>query len=99
MNFTDFKKTLLEDDNFDYREGEHDGQEGLFVTNHRFRTQTHFTRTAIDDHECSFLLSQTIQGKDVDFITRITGYFSRGKSWNNGKLGELKDRYRSRITA
>ena len=31
---------------------------------------------------------------DVDGITRITGYFTRISSWNKGKLGELKDRYR-----
>ncbi len=32
---------------------------------------------------------------DVDGITRITGYFTRISSWNKGKLGELKDRYRN----
>ena len=33
---------------------------------------------------------------DVDAITRITGYFTRISSWNKGKLGELKDRFRNR---
>jgi len=33
--------------------------------------------------------------KDVDGITRITGYFTKVSSWNKGKLGELKDRYRN----
>ncbi len=32
---------------------------------------------------------------DVDGITRITGYFTRLSSWNKGKIGELKDRYRN----
>ncbi len=32
---------------------------------------------------------------DVDGITRITGYFTRVSSWNKGKRGELKDRFRS----
>jgi ribonucleoside-triphosphate reductase len=32
---------------------------------------------------------------EVDGITRITGYFTRTSSWNKGKLGELKDRYRN----
>ncbi|NVM20456.1 MAG: anaerobic ribonucleoside-triphosphate reductase [Desulfobacterales bacterium] len=32
---------------------------------------------------------------DVEGITRITGYFTRISSWNKGKLGELKDRYRT----
>ncbi|MBW1971989.1 MAG: anaerobic ribonucleoside-triphosphate reductase [Deltaproteobacteria bacterium] len=33
---------------------------------------------------------------DVDGITRITGYFTKISSWNKGKLGELKDRYRNK---
>jgi ribonucleoside-triphosphate reductase len=31
----------------------------------------------------------------VDGITRITGYFTKTSSWNKGKLGELKNRYRN----
>ncbi len=31
----------------------------------------------------------------VDGITRITGYFTRISSWNKGKLGELRERYRN----
>jgi ribonucleoside-triphosphate reductase (formate) len=34
---------------------------------------------------------------DVDGITRITGYFTKVSSWNKGKLGELKDRYRTGV--
>ena len=32
--------------------------------------------------------------KNIECITRITGYFSRVSGWNKGKIGELKDRYR-----
>jgi len=32
---------------------------------------------------------------EVDGITRITGYFTKISSWNKGKIGELKDRYRN----
>jgi anaerobic ribonucleoside-triphosphate reductase len=32
---------------------------------------------------------------DVEGITRITGYFTKISSWNKGKLGELRDRYRN----
>ena len=31
----------------------------------------------------------------VEQITRITGYFTKVSSWNKGKIGELKDRYRN----
>ncbi len=37
------------------------------------------------------------QSKNVDGITRITGYFTKVSSWNKGKLGELRDRYRSKM--
>lgn len=32
---------------------------------------------------------------EIEGITRITGYFTKISSWNRGKLGELKDRYRN----
>lgn len=34
--------------------------------------------------------------KDTEGITRITGYFTKLSSWNNGKLAELRDRNRNR---
>lgn len=49
----------------------------------------HKTSRGIDD-TCSYCGSG-----DVDGITRITGYFTKVSSWNKGKLGELKDRYRN----
>ena len=32
---------------------------------------------------------------EVEGITRITGYFTKVSSWNKGKRGELKDRYKN----
>ncbi|MBW1709346.1 MAG: anaerobic ribonucleoside-triphosphate reductase [Deltaproteobacteria bacterium] len=40
--------------------------------------------------ECPYCGSTDLEG-----ITRITGYFTKLSSWNKGKLGELKDRYRN----
>jgi ribonucleoside-triphosphate reductase (formate) len=39
---------------------------------------------------CGYCGSERVEG-----ITRITGYFTKTSSWNKGKLGELKDRYRA----
>lgn len=36
-------------------------------------------------------------GRNVEHITRITGYFSRVEGWNKGKKGELADRARTEI--
>ncbi|OGC04764.1 hypothetical protein A2276_02190 [candidate division WOR-1 bacterium RIFOXYA12_FULL_43_27] len=35
-----------------------------------------------------------VGGRNVDQITRVTGYFSRVSGWNKGKLGELNQRER-----
>ncbi len=40
--------------------------------------------------QCVYCGSTQIEG-----ITRITGYFTKVSSWNKGKLGELRDRYRN----
>jgi hypothetical protein len=35
-----------------------------------------------------------VGGRNVEHITRVTGYFSRVSGWNKGKKGELIDRQR-----
>jgi len=35
--------------------------------------------------------------KNVDGITRITGYFTKISTWNRGKLAELEDRHRTAL--
>lgn len=32
--------------------------------------------------------------ENVEHMTRVTGFFSKIEGWNQGKLGELRDRYR-----
>jgi hypothetical protein len=79
---------------FDWQEGEHEGKPGIFVKNNQFETVTHFTFDAIEKHNLQFLILQTHHGKNVEQITRVTGFFSKVQSWNKGKRGELKDRHR-----
>ncbi|MFH1683359.1 MAG: anaerobic ribonucleoside-triphosphate reductase [Candidatus Margulisiibacteriota bacterium] len=38
-----------------------------------------------------------IGGRNIEHITRVTGYFSRVSGWNKGKRGELVDRKRVEI--
>jgi ribonucleoside-triphosphate reductase len=45
------------------------------------------TRGLID--KCFFCDSD-----DIEWITRVTGYFSKVSGWNTGKRAELKDRYK-----
>jgi hypothetical protein len=35
-----------------------------------------------------------VGGRNIEHITRVTGYFSRVSGWNKGKKGELADRQR-----
>ena len=39
------------------------------------------------DHVCPHCGS-----KNIDYVTRVTGYFSRVSMWNKGKIAELHDR-------
>lgn len=36
------------------------------------------------------------QSRKVDWITRVTGYYSFVRQWNKGKIGELKKRHRNK---
>ncbi len=38
-----------------------------------------------------------VGGRNIEHITRVTGYFSRVSGWNKGKRGELVDRQRSTL--
>ena len=71
-----------------------DGDKGVFVKNNNFDNTIFVTLDALKKNTVDTIVSQTVQGQDVDQITRITGYFSTVSNWNKGKLAELKDRYR-----
>ena len=48
----------------------------------------------LSEDEISRMLSA---GKNVEQITRVTGFFSKVSGWNKGKRGELEERYRSGV--
>jgi len=41
------------------------------------------------------IIRQLHNGRNIQQMTRVTGFFSRVSSWNSGKIAELKDRHRS----
>lgn len=41
------------------------------------------------------IIQQLEAGKNIEQMTRVTGYFSKISGWNLGKKAELKDRYRT----
>ncbi len=80
---------------FSCRETEHQGERGLLVENLDHGTRTFFSDQAIVSGELDRLLCATHHGRNVEQITRVTGYFSKVKNWNKGKVAELTDRHRS----
>jgi len=59
--------------------------------------ETVFDMNAIREGEARALIVQTHQGRLVEQMTRVTGYFSKISGWNKGKQGELKERARPNI--
>lgn len=95
MKTEEFKEYLNKNSgNFEWNEGKHDGKLGIFVKNNQFETVTHFTFLAIEKNDVKLLINQTSHGKNIEHITRVTGFFSKVQSWNKGKRGELRDRQR-----
>jgi hypothetical protein len=80
---------------YEWSEGENEGATGIFVKNNQFETVTHFSIGAIEKNDLNVLLDQTTHGRNVEQITRVTGFFSKVQSWNKGKRGELKERHRA----
>lgn len=74
-----------------------DDIEGYRIYNKQYNTNTFISNEAIEMNDSPILLTCIQHGKNVDVITRITGYFTRTSSWNKGKKGELKDRHKTSV--
>jgi len=68
---------------------------GYLIEDRWFDTMHHITLDALSKLTLGQLAAVTAAGKDVDHISRVTGYFSKTSGWNRGKQAELKDRHRS----
>ena len=95
MEKTEFVEHLRSNmENFEVADAPLDGTDGVYVKNKVFDTETHFTDEIIGKMELKELITATHQGKNIEQMTRVTGYFSKVSGWNKGKVGELKDRNR-----
>ncbi len=83
-----------EEEHFEIAEAPLEGKDGVYVKNKTFETETHFTNEIIVSMELEALIVATHQGRNIEHMTRVTGYFSKIEGWNKGKIGELKDRSR-----
>lgn len=53
---------------------------------------------ALDKLSPALLEKVLVGGRNVEHITRITGYFSKVSGWNKGKKAELIDRQRVMVS-
>lgn len=101
MTLAELNKHVEADDRYTAIEGsmEQAGEfvKGVYFTDTELHSQIHLTFAALNDIEWESLREVVKCGKDVDHITRTTGYFSKVSMWNPGKRGELKDRHRVKI--
>jgi len=93
LELQELKGWLDGHDEWDYRMDD----DGIVIRNDRLDTYTKCTFDAVERNDLSTITSACSQGKDVEHVTRVTGYFSKVSGWNKGKAGELKDRHRSSI--
>ncbi len=94
MELQELKDKLAADKGtFEFSEGD----DGVYIRNKRYDTKIHASYEAIEKHDWMAIKAQTVGGRDVAHITRVTGYFTIVEGWNKGKIGELRDRNRAAI--
>jgi len=96
QDFVDYLS--LAPEQFAFREKEREGVPGVLVENRFYQTKTFFSEAAITGRDLAQLLLATHQGRNIEHITRVTGYFSKVSGWNKGKVAELVDRHRTPIS-
>jgi hypothetical protein len=80
---------------YEFEERRQNGSSGVLVKNKDYNTLTFFSEKAISEGELVTLLKHTHHGRNVEWISRVTGYFSKINSWNKGKRAEFEDRHRT----
>ena len=93
MQIEELKRWLDSHEGWDYRT--EDG--AIIIRNDSYQTMTRCTFDAVEKNTHETIIAACAQGRNVDHVTRVTGYFSKVSGWNRGKTGELKDRHRSTV--
>lgn len=93
MQIDELKRWLDTQDGWDYQMDD----DGIVIRNDTFQTMTRCTFQAVEDNTLETITASCSHGRNVDHVTRVTGYFSKVSGWNKGKTGELKDRHRSTV--
>jgi len=101
MKLAELMAKVADDERYIAQEDElFDGKKwvkGVFFMDTELDSTVHVTFGALNGVDWDTLCTQVKCGKDVDHITRVTGYFSFTKGYNKGKKAELEDRHRVTI--
>jgi len=89
--------SMCENSGILWAEGIYDGHDGWWLhwPNPHDATDeqcVHVRADVLGDMEWKQVITFVKNGRDVDHVSRIVGYFAKIKGWNSSKLGELKDR-------
>ena len=79
---------------YSWTEGKHNDKKGYFIGSQKHDTISHFTEEAIGKNHWHTLYRALQQGKDISYVTRVVGYYSKVQNWNRSKVGELRDRHK-----
>ena len=85
--------SILENEEFrwKYENPEHTS---LLIRSLKWDNTVRIDMSRLPDISTKNLEMALVGGKNVEQITRVTGFFSKVGSWNKGKTGELKERHR-----
>ena len=102
MNIAELAEATKNSDRYSYEEAsieDDNGDEikGVVISDGKTDTAIHVSFGRMLELSWETLRAAAAQGRDVDHITRITGYFSRTSGWNKGKRAELRDRHRETV--
>lgn len=72
-------------------------QPGYLIVSDRWEVMRHIEKDVLAGMTVTMLEDVMAGGKNIDHITRITGYMSKTSGWNKGKQAELRDRHRTTV--
>ena len=101
MKFEDFIEKV-EAAGWDWKKEEYEGKKGYFIRANNRQVYIkekdkmqpaciHITTDAIENNDWNTIQKQL---PDLNYVTRIVGYYSRINNWNVSKQGELTDRHK-----
>ena len=95
MDLKDLHDMFKRNTELEWSEMTNDGVEGIAIRHTQYNEPVFITFDNLKNITNVELLVALTAGRDIEQITRVTGFFSKVSGWNKGKLAELADRHRN----